>query len=453
MRGGEIDRLTGRFKEARLEAAYRNEAWPILRVQCALTLIGLSAGLLITLNSDFAYLARTAWFAPTAGLRGGAGAAGLALAAWLLVARPPAESRLARGLITAWITLGLAAAIMVALAFPAIETTPEGRSAVLVFTAYWMSIFAIVVGFGFYAFPGAVAVFCAGLAVTYLGLAAAYWTTADYPKISQAVLVVMACAFGWIMARVTGVRTRRRFHLTKLYEEARTVAEKGLAFQTFLLAATGHDMRQPVYALDLNAAALEAAAERADLEKVRALARRQRQVAHNVTAMLSSILRLSQLDAGRAQPTPEQAPATALLHEAVDPLRELAEDRGLQIRIVPSALSVTIDRGIAVHILSNLAANAIAHSKGERLVCGVRRRGDGVRIIMADDGAGLGPHPLTLKALDDLTVKDGPPRRAGLGMEIMFRLAERGGIGLEIRSAPGCGVIAQLHCEKARKIR
>ncbi|MGJ3230601.1 MAG: sensor histidine kinase [Oceanicaulis sp.] len=449
MQGGEISHITARFKDERLEAEYRAEAWPILRVQFGLTLCGLALGLLFTLSSDFAYLPGTGWLAPTAGLRGGAGAAGLVIGAWLLLVRPPRETRLVQGLIWSWFLAGLAAAVTVAFAFPAVETTADGRSDVLVFTAYWMCVFAIVVGFGFFPYPRAVAVFCTVLALTYLSLAALYWSSAAYPKISQSVLVVMACAFGWIMAVVTGVRTRRRFHLTKLYEEARAVAEKGLDLQKILLAATGHDMRQPVYALDLNAAALEAAADAGDLDKTRALARRQRQVARNVTGMLSSILRLSQFDTGRAEPQRDRVPVVDLFDEALEPLREFAADRGLEIRIVRSGLAVRIDRGIAVHILSNLVANAISHAGAGRLLCGARRRGEQVEIAVADDGAGFSAAPALYASLADLTAAADAPRKTGLGMEIMFRLAERGGLTLTLASRPGRGVLATLRAPRA----
>lgn len=450
MRRGDIHPLTARFTDCALEFEYRRESWPILRTQFALTLAGLSVGLLVTLNSDFSYLIATDWFLPTAGLRGTAGVTALILAAWLLIVRPVREDQTPRMLVQAWLILLALTAIMVAVAFPAIEKTPDGRSDVLVFTAYWMSIFAIVVGFGFSPYPGIVAVFCISLATTYISLSVAYWETGAYPKISQTILVLMACAFGWIMALVTGVRSRRRFHLTKMYEEARGVAETGLAFQTFLLAATGHDMRQPVYALDLNAASLAAAVERGDFERVSLLARRQREVARNVTGMLSSILRLSQIDTGRATLMSEAISANALLNDAIEPLRDLAAERGLEIRIVSTTLTVLVDRSVAVHILSNLTANAISHSGGTRLVCGVRRRSGEADIVLIDDGVGAGPKPFTLTALDDLSAGPEAVHPSGFGMEIMFRLAERGGLKLRLSSRPGRGVGACLTCHLIR---
>ena len=158
-----------------------------------------------------------------------------------------------------------------------------------------------MVGFGVYTYPNAVAVFCSGLALTYMILMVLYWNAGAYPMVSQGVLVLMGCAFGWIMAIVANVGARRRFHVTRLYEAARLAAEKSEAFQTFLLAASGHDIRQPLYALDLNASSLEAMAEKGDLEQVRRLARRQKAVARNMSALLAAMIELSTLNRGPAQ--------------------------------------------------------------------------------------------------------------------------------------------------------
>ncbi|XBQ17030.1 MAG: HAMP domain-containing sensor histidine kinase [Oceanicaulis sp.] len=447
MERAEISRLDGRFADRALEADYQADAWPIQRLQTGLTVFGLSAAFLLTLQPDFEFLRGTIWFLPTAGLRALTGLTGLALFAWIWLGKPAWPGVRARALLRAWLVLCLLTCVTVANAYPPTEPTDQARHDVLVFTAYWMCVFAIAVGYGFFSMPRMVALFSAGLALCYLELAIVYRDSALYPKVTQTVLVLATCSFAWIMAMVRNFETRRRFHVTQLYEAAKRSAEKSEELQTFLLAATGHDIRQPVYALDLNASALEAAAEAGDVARVQALARRQRLVARNVTSMLSSILQLSTMDAGRARAEPRTLSASALLHAAVDPLREFAAERGLAIRVVETNASVSADPGVAGHVLANLAANAMAHSGGTRLVCGARRRGGQVELWLADDGAGLCLEPMVLRSMEDLRLSEGAGRvRAGLGMEIMFRLAERGGLTLEIASNPGRGVCARLVC-------
>lgn len=445
-----ISRLNGRFADRELETAYREETWPVQRTQIALTLAGLGVGLLATLSSDFLYLTGTPWFIPTAGLRGSAGIAGLMICAVLLTVRPRWNTWAAPLMIQGTIGLMLTAFIVVAIAFPEVETTPDGISDVLVFTSFCMCIFAIVVGYGVFTYPNAVAIFGIALATCYVSLAAFYWNTGAYPMIAQTVLVLTGCAFGWIMAIVNNVGARRRFHVTRLYEAARLAAEKSEEFQTFLLAASGHDIRQPLYALDLNASSLEAMAEKGDLEQVRRLARRQKAVARNMSALLAAMIELSTLNRGRRSTHVRAHEADALLGGAADPLLSLAEDRGIAVRHLRSRLLVDVDPGVVVHVVSNLLANAINHSGGTRIVIGARRRVGAVDLIVADNGKGLSPRPARLTSLADLRDEERATRlHAGLGMEIMFGLCERGGLSLTIISRPGAGVLAAITCPRS----
>ena len=441
-----LRRLSGEFRDRELERAFRDEAWPDLRVQTAATVLGLSAALIVSSRSDFVFLRDTSWFIPTVSARLGAGGLGAILGLWLLALRPDLVP-MTRIVVKGWIGLAGMALCVVCFAYPATEASEASRSEVLVFTSFWISLTAIMSGFGFFAFPRAVGALTAMLLAAYVGVCIIHWETALYPKISQMVLVATACVFGSVMCIVTNRRARDRYRLTKLYETAQRAAEKSEEFQTFLLAATGHDIRQPVYALDLNASAMESAAERGDLDQVRALARRQRAVARNVTGMLSSILQLSYLDTGRVDLSPIPLSAGRVLSDAAEPLRELSAERGLTMRLIPSTALLQADPAVLGSIVSNLVVNAASHSRGTRVVCGARRRADAIELWIVDDGKGLCPDPIKLRSIDDLRASEGAGRvRAGLGLEIIFRLAERGGLAIELRSHPLKGVTARIAC-------
>ena len=64
-----------------------------------------------------------------------------------------------------------------------------------------------------------------------------------------------------------------------------------------------------------------------------------------------------------------------------------------------------------------------------------------------DNGKGLSDRPRTLTAAD---IQPGQTRQArrGLGVEIMFRLAEQAGLDLVLGSEPGRGVAACLRCPR-----
>ncbi|MBV1928673.1 MAG: HAMP domain-containing histidine kinase [Gammaproteobacteria bacterium] len=446
-----IRRRDGRFDDTGLERAFVLDSWPGIRLQAALTLIGFSISWFLSTSSDFAYLQGTPYFLPTVSARISCGLFGAAVAGWLLWARPGSDSRWAHLATYVWMIWCFITVCTVASVYPLIEATPDGRSDVLVFTSYWMSIQIVALGIALANYSWGVAAMSVGYATLYTALALFWGDQLQYVPYGQTIMLVSGCFFGWIMTVVFSNRARRRFHITRLYEDAKVAAEKSQEFSAFLLAATGHDIRQPVYALDLNAGMLEDLVDRQEWDKVKIMAGRQRLVARNVASMLSSVLELSYLDSSKREVEPKVIKVDELLDNVCLPLADITAQRGMTLRRVRSPAEIKVDPGVVEHILSNLLSNAITHSKGSRLLVGTRSRGSrGVEIIVMDDGEGLSDVEVKLSSVARLTAVDKDQAlRSGLGMEIMFRLAERGGVDLLIWSRPESGVMACLICPKA----
>jgi len=129
-------------------------------------------------------------------------------------------------------------------------------------------------------------------------------------------------------------------------------------------------------------------------------------------------------------------------------MQDVAAEKGITIRQVESGLTLNADPGIIEHILANLLTNALNHSGGTRIQLEVCDQADRAEIRVADDGRGIGQTPLTIDA-ERLHPNTGRSGRRGLGLEIMFRLAERGGLDLSITSEPGVGVTARLAAPQA----
>lgn len=447
MSDGEIRRATGRFADDALEREYRAFAWPTIRMQTGLTIGGLSLGLLAAfILVDLAYAPGTPSAATLYAGRLGPALAGLTCAGWLLLARPGWTRPVARFAAPAWILVFLAGLLIVAFSYPLFETTPEGHSRLLVFTSYWMSIMCIVVGFGLYAYPAAVTAFSAGMALGYVTLAAIWSASAAFPPVAQAILMVMAAAFAAIMAVVANIRARRVFLLTRLYERARDSAEASQALYAFLLGAAVHDVKQPVFAMKLNADVLARNASAGDLEAVRRHAERQGAMAQGVNRLLSSILELTARD--EAEAVARSVEAGALFEEIAQTWRSAAEAGGSALRIVGSSKAVKVHPGAVRHILGNAVSNAIDHGRGGRVLIGLRRAGSRLVIEVHNDGPGLAGDAVELTSMADVLDRAPESRSgSGLGLGIMFRLAEREGLPLLLRSRPGRGVRIRLLCE------
>ncbi len=444
-----IRRLDGRFDDPEIETAFMRDSWAGIRVQAALTLIGFSLAWIVSTATDLMYMQDSPYFLPTLSARLLSGSVGLLGGAWVLMARPGYDSRALPLIVYGWILISTLTAVIVASVFPTAEATPDGVADVLVFTSSWMSLHVLAIGVALAAFPWGIAFMSMAYMITYLILAVVWNDQSEHPMIAQSVVVVACCFFAWLMAITFSMRARRRFYITRLYEQAKIAAEKAQEFSSFLLAATGHDIRQPIYALDLNASMLEELVDAEQWDKVKPLVQRQKLVASNVASMLSSVLELSYLDNAKRPVTPTPCDAGRLLRDSVSGLKDVALSRGMALHCEPCSARIQVDSGVAGHILSNLISNAITHSKGSRLLVGARRAGQFIDLVVADNGAGMGDRDLFLESRSALArINGGQPLRSGMGMEIMFRLAERGDLALRITSRPGHGVMACLRCPR-----
>ena len=160
------------------------------------------------------------------------------------------------------------------------------------------------------------------------------------------------------------------------------------------LSAVSHDFRQPLHALGLFVAQLRSplgVAERARvIEQIEAALAK---IIHQFNALLD----ISRLDAGQLVPDINVFPLATLLVRAEDSIAETARQKGLELRIIPSALWVRSDAVLLERILMNLVSEAVRHTASGKVLLGCRRRGARVCIEVWDDGPGqLAEHCATV---------------------------------------------------------
>jgi signal transduction histidine kinase len=176
-----------------------------------------------------------------------------------------------------------------------------------------------------------------------------------------------------------------------------TISEQNERLEQFTRMAA-HEWRQPLGALQFGVSLVRRAgldAERAE----RAWAAVERNVSHLVelTHKLESIARMQSTP---DSPVVQEVSAGTVAHEAARQLREMAEDRGVTIRIADDLPTLTVDVGRLELVFVNLLSNSIKYSdtrKAERYVSIVNRTAqDGwCRIEVSDNGAGIPQHALT----------------------------------------------------------
>lgn len=179
----------------------------------------------------------------------------------------------------------------------------------------------------------------------------------------------------------------------RLYTQ--TIADQNERLEQFTRMAA-HEWRQPLGALTTGVSLLR----RSDLDARRTeqtLAAVERTVQHLVelTHKLEAVARV-QRDGDN--PVSQEVSASTIAQEAARQLREMADARGVDIRVAEDLPTLTVDVGRLELVFVNLLSNAIKYSdpdKSERLVAitGTCDDDEGsCRIEVRDNGVGIPPH-------------------------------------------------------------
>jgi signal transduction histidine kinase len=165
----------------------------------------------------------------------------------------------------------------------------------------------------------------------------------------------------------------------------------------------------------------------------------------NLLQLITSILDISKIEAGRVRLVLSEVDAGQLMRDAVATLLPLARKKGLKMGCEPGALPrVQADRDKIRQCLVNLCSNAVKFTPagGTVTVRGEALPGDRLAIHVADSGIGISEEHLQ-KVFDVFYQVDGSSTReyggAGLGLAIVKSFVEAHGGDVMVRSAPGAG--------------
>ncbi len=202
-----------------------------------------------------------------------------------------------------------------------------------------------------------------------------------------------------------------------------------------LLAAAGHDLKQPVQAIGLAASLLESQTS----ESGKKLVTMTRRAVTKLGRALDVLVEMSRLESGLKQPHRQAFEIGELLAELGDEWRLAAAEKGLRLRVVRCSRLVDSDRDMLATILGNLLANAIRYTDRGGILVGCRPAGNSLRIQVCDTGIGIAQDALD-RIWGEFHQID-PSRREGfgLGLSIVQRTAEMLDHRLDVRSAPGRG--------------
>ena len=220
---------------------------------------------------------------------------------------------------------------------------------------------------------------------------------------------------------------------------AKDEAERANLAKTKFLAATSHDLRQPLQSMFFFTAAL---ANQVNTERARTALLHLERGLDAMKGLLDSLLDVSRLDAGMIVPQIEEFDVSATIDHIAAAYGPVALGKHLHWSVDACPVVVRSDRALLERLLRNLVENALRYTEQGLVSIHCRVDGPAVRITVSDTGIGIPPEQLEL--IFEEFHQIGNPERdrtqgLGLGLAIVRRLARLLDHPVAVRSEPGRG--------------
>jgi PAS domain S-box-containing protein len=166
----------------------------------------------------------------------------------------------------------------------------------------------------------------------------------------------------------------------------------------------------------------------------------------HLLALINEVLDIARIESGELALSPEAVLASELVHETVDLIRPLADQRGIQLVIDRSGLCdcyVFTDRQRAKQVLLNLLSNAVKYNRprGTVAVTCEQPSTTRIRIAVTDTGPGIATERLgqLFTPFERLGAEHTDVEGTGIGLALSQRLTQAMGGTLEVDSTLGQG--------------
>jgi light-regulated signal transduction histidine kinase (bacteriophytochrome) len=205
----------------------------------------------------------------------------------------------------------------------------------------------------------------------------------------------------WTPAELEAAEDLRR-HVVEVDLARQVVREQqAVRARDELIAVVSHDLRNPLFVVQIEAMQLPSLAERGDgWSRVRSAAERIERSVEQMDSLISNLLDLAKIHAGRFAIRPSPQSVREMLKEAFLILRPLAEHKRVSLEVTEADdVWVNADRDRFFYVLSNLVGNAVRFTpSGGSITVAARadaRRGE-ASFTVTDTGPGIHPDELEL---------------------------------------------------------
>ncbi len=195
-------------------------------------------------------------------------------------------------------------------------------------------------------------------------------------------------AFFWtFLDQAASIVERARLHRENLQVE---VLQRTDALRAALLSSVSHDLRTPLSAIKAAASSLLQEDVQWDEETRRSFALDIEREADRLNRLVGNLLDMSRIEGGALKPEKEWYPIDELIHDVLDRMRFLLQDRDVRLFLPENLPPVELDYLQMDQVLTNLIENAIRYTPPRSPLEISVEVADGQMIIsIADYGPGI----------------------------------------------------------------
>lgn len=235
--------------------------------------------------------------------------------------------------------------------------------------------------------------------------------------------------------------------------------EAALRARDEVMGLVSHDLRNPVNAVKMLAAAILRTAENDVASTIPSTvvdhAAVMLQAANQMDALIQDLLDVSRLESGRLQLDIVPTALEDVVQAAVDTLTPAAQERRVAVHIEVSdeCPMLAADSHRMIQLLSNLIGNAIKYTGANgRVTISAQPRDDEVTVRVTDTGTGIPPEELPLVFDRFWQSKRTNRSGAGLGLAIARGIVRAHGGEITLDSTLGKGTIVEFTIPRASSI-
>jgi len=233
------------------------------------------------------------------------------------------------------------------------------------------------------------------------------------------------------------IRERRQIESRLIV--AKSEAEEANLSKIKFLAATSHDLLQPMNAASLFASSL---LEKDLPDDTRSLVKSLSYSLDNIESLIGALVDISKLDAGVVEAEIGSFRVNELLDNLAKEFIQQTDGTAIKLRYVAASVFVETDSQLLARILRNFLSNALRYTENGSVLLGCRRRQNALEIQVIDTGPGIAENEqkdIFLEFRRGLSANKNDDKGLGLGLAIVDKISRILKHSINIESALGKG--------------